>query len=689
MKRVNNHPVVEPLEGRKEVVFTFNGDSMKGFSGEMISSSLFANGIKEFSLHNRDNAPQGIFCASGQCSQCTVMVDGMPLKSCVTPLREGMDIRTLKGLPELPSADSPFFKANADEIETDVVVVGGGPSGLTASIELAKEGFNVALIDDKDRLGGKLVLQTHKFFGSEEDCYAGTRGVDIATILESEAEQLNNIKILRNSSVAGVFKDSKIGVFTDNRRYTLISFTGMIVSAGARERSLLFHGNDLPGVYGAGAFQTLVNRDLIKASEEVFIIGSGNVGLIAAYHALQAGIKVKGIVEIAGKVSGYKVHADKIERMGVPIYLNTTVLSAEGDGRVERVTIAEVDDGYNPMLDTVKTFEVDTLLVAAGLTPVDEFYDLAKSYGFNVIKAGDAEEIAEASSAMFGGRIAGIKMAGMLGRETHLDPSFGKKSEILKSRPGKVHDYEKFEITDGYQPVFHCLEEIPCNPCATVCPKGSIKLREREGTIMDTPHLEGECTGCGLCVAACPGLAISLVRKGDGCDEITLPHEFMIDFQAGDKLPLTDIRGNDLCEGTVLNVRFNKKYKTSLVSLQVPSGTGEKVAGIRVQDESVTTPLTEPLFSHIPENSIVCRCERVTLGEILAYIKENRVTDINQLKQIRVGMGACGSKTCSVLLPRIFSMAGLDWNKVTPGTVRPLSVEVPMGAIVNEEEVGI
>lgn len=66
----------------------------------------------------------------------------------------------------------------------------------------------------------------------------------------------------------------------------------ILVAAGAREKFLTFPGNTLPGVFGAGAFQTLVNRDLVRPCKKVLIVGGGNVGLIAGYHAIQAGIEV-------------------------------------------------------------------------------------------------------------------------------------------------------------------------------------------------------------------------------------------------------------------------------------------------------------------------------------------------------------------------------------------------------------
>ena len=322
MRRINEHPVLDALKARPEIAFRFDGADMIGYEGEMISSALFANGITRFSIHKKGAAPQGIFCANGQCSQCTVIVDGYPAKSCVTPLEAGMDLEDSRR----PS--SPAFHLGRRRhgpcprrIDVDVLVVGGGPSGLGAAKELAALGLSVVIADDKESLGGKLLLQTHKFFGSERDCYAGTRGFDIARKLEAELRADPRVTILTRSPVVGIFKDGKAGIYENSSSYLIVDFKALVVAAGAREKSIVFPGNDLPGVYGAGAFQTLVNRDRVKAADRVLIVGSGNVGLIGAYHALQAGIEVAGIVEIADRISGYKVHADKIVRMGVPIYL--------------------------------------------------------------------------------------------------------------------------------------------------------------------------------------------------------------------------------------------------------------------------------------------------------------------------------------------------------------------------------
>ncbi len=694
MERISNHPVADVRARGLPVSFNFDGQAMSGFTGEMLSSALFAGGVRRFSEHRKGGAPQGIFCANGQCSQCAVIVNGILCKSCITPLAAGMDVRTLRGVPELPeiSATAKPIKAQAPEsLSCEVLVIGAGPSGLSAAMELAERGFDVILADDKEDLGGKLVLQTHKFFGSEEDCYAGTRGYDIAKKLEEKLRKFPNARIIANSPVVGIYKDRKAGIYKNYKEYLLVDFKALVVAAGAREKSILFPGNDLPGVYGAGAFQTLVNRDLVKAANKVFVIGSGNVGLIGSYHALQAGIQVAGICEILPKINGYKVHADKIIRMGVPVHLNHTVISVEGNGKVERVTMAQVDKDWKPLLDTAKTFEVDTVLVAAGLSPCDEFYKQAIDFGFTAVKAGDAEEIAEASSAMFGGKIAALALAKIMGRNVSIDQSWLDKREVLKSKPGDVIKREDTKSAKTWKPVFFCTEEIPCNPCTTVCPTKSIKLEPRKHSLLDLPYFYGEdCKGCTACVAACPGLAVSLMRDiDDKFCEVQLPFEFMADkMEAGSRWPLLDEDGNFLEDGELLKKMFNKKYRTWILTFKVNRANAAKAIGIKIQAEEVTKPLAAAKFSHLPDEAIVCRCERVSVGEIVQFIKDNEIRDVNQLKTLRVGMGACGSKTCSVLLPQIFRKAGVDPATVKGGSLRPMMLEVGMGDVISGKTEG-
>ncbi len=192
--RISKHPILN-IPIRNAISFTWQGKALPAMQGETIASALFANGIKIFGHHHKDKSPLGIFCANGQCSQCMVIADGLPVKACMHTITDGMQVFPNDGDPVLPEVKTqPTFNP-VPEINVPVLIIGGGPAGLSAAIELGKLGINALLVDDKHRLGGKLVLQTHRFFGSADAVYAGTRGIDIATILEKDLSQYPSIEV--------------------------------------------------------------------------------------------------------------------------------------------------------------------------------------------------------------------------------------------------------------------------------------------------------------------------------------------------------------------------------------------------------------------------------------------------------------------------------------------------------------
>ncbi len=680
--RIQEHPILA-IPGGAVVPFTWKGEALKARPGETIASALFANGVRVFGHHHKDGSPQGIFCANGQCAQCSVVANGLSVKSCMVPVTEGMKVEPLDGKASLLEAAGDLRFHDVETIETECLVLGGGPAGLAAAIELGKAGVNVVLVDDKAALGGKLVLQTHKFFGSIEACHAGTRGMDIGKKLEAEVRPYKNVRLWTETTALAVFSDRKVGVLRGGH-YFLVRPQVLLVATGAREKSLVFKGNTLPGVYGAGAFQTLVNRDLVRPSERLFVVGGGNVGLIGAYHALQAGIQVVGLCEALDECGGYKVHKDKLARMGVPIHLRHTIVSANGKEEVESVTIAKLDASWKVVPSTEKTFACDTLLVAVGLDPVDEFLRKAKEFGLPVLAAGDAEEIAEASAAMFTGKIRGTEIARMLGRDVgEVPPEWHRTAEILKSRPGAVITEEIPEHEAGVFPIFHCSQEIPCNPCTSICPKGAIRIEGDD--ILGVPTFdESACIACEQCVAVCPGLAVTLVdyrKKDEQGVLVSIPFEFpKTTIKEGDMVTVLDTLGKVLGHVPVAKVRSPKFADHALlVKVRAPAEIAKRIAGIQVQEPWVTQAMEENV-ARIDDDDVVCRCERVTAGEIRRHIREG-VRDLNHLKALtRAGMGACGGKTCPSLVARIFREEGVPMPQVTLLTQRPVFMEVPLGA---------
>ena len=687
--RIEKHPIL-PIPPREITNFFWKERELTAYKGETIASALFSHGIRIFGHHPKDGAPQGIFCANGQCAQCMVLAEGKPVKSCIELIQPGMKVNPVEGFPELPIVREPPELVQIEELSVPVLIIGGGPAGMSAAIELGKLGIQTLLVDDKHRLGGKLVLQTHRFFGSTRAVYAGTRGIDIATKLEKVVRTYPCIDVWLHSTALAVYSDRKIGILKDGSQYVLVTPQVLLVASGAREKFLAFPGNTLPGVIGAGAFQTLVNRDLIRPAERLFIVGGGNVGLIAGYHALQAGIQVVGLAEALPECGGYKVHQDKLARMGVPIYTSHTIQSANGSEAVESVTIARVDEKFQLLPGSEKSFACDSVLIAVGLDPVDEFYRKAQQFGLTAYAAGDAEEIAEASAAMFSGKIKGSEIARALGAaEVAIPEEWYRTAEILKSKPGGFQVQDLIDWSGGAGPVIHCTQEIPCNPCAAVCPQKLIQIDLED--IRKVPVYLGSsqsCKICMLCVAKCPGLAITLVddRSPDQLPIVSIPYEYTDDaLQDRDLITVLNAVGQPLGQLPILQVTtLPKGDRTRLVKVRAPREIASQIAGIQIQDQAFVQPLDQ-YVQHLEDDTIICRCERVTAGEIRTRIREG-YRDMNELKAItRAGMGSCGSKTCGSLILRLFREEGVPRREVTEMTRRPLFVEVPLGVFAGEK----
>ncbi|MGI6129491.1 MAG: NAD(P)/FAD-dependent oxidoreductase [bacterium] len=313
-----------------------------------------------------------------------------------------------------------------------VAVVGGGPAGLMAALTAARLGTEVVLIDENLEPGGQLRKQIHKFFGSKAH-RAGVRGYRIAQELINDCIAAG-VKFLSNSAVFSLNKRT-IGL-ADQHKAVLLKADAVILATGASENAVAFPGCTLPGVMGAGAAQTFANLHRVLPGNRVLMVGGGNVGLIVSYQLLQAGAQVVAVVEALPRISGYQVHAAKIKRAGVPILTGHTVLKACGDGEVQEVTVAAVDDHFMPLPGSERIFDVDTVCLAVGLTPLAELaWQAGCSFSYqpslggyvplhsanmettmpHVYVAGDIAGVEEASTALEEGMIAGLAAGSSVG----------------------------------------------------------------------------------------------------------------------------------------------------------------------------------------------------------------------------------------------------------------------------------
>lgn len=312
-----------------------------------------------------------------------------------------------------------------------IAIVGGGPAGLCAAREAAAAGHQCLLIDRQPVLGGQLIKQTHRFFGSRHE-RAGKRGIDIGDELAAEVSAAPEVKVWLDSTAIGYYREDRTLLVERPGSLALVQPERLILATGAAERSLAFGNNDLPGIYGAGAVQTLMNVHGVRPGRRAVLVGAGNIGLIVGYQLLQAGVEVAAVLEAAPKVGGYWVHAAKLARAGVPIMTSHSVLAAIGETELRAVRAARLDADWRPVAGSEFEIECDLLCLAVGLSPLADLAALAGCRmvyvaalgGYvpwhdeslatsvpGVFVAGDAAGIEEASSAMIEGTLVGLAAA--------------------------------------------------------------------------------------------------------------------------------------------------------------------------------------------------------------------------------------------------------------------------------------
>ena len=255
-----------------------------------------------------------------------------------------------------------------------LIIIGGGPAGLAAAVSARDNGVEDILILERDRkLGGILNQCIHNGFGLHtfKEELTGPEYADrfVKKVLEY------NIAYRLETMVIDV-KPHSVTYINSTEGLVEIEAEAIILAMGCRERSrgsLNIPGFRPSGVFSAGTAQRLVNIEGKKVGHRVFILGSGDIGLIMARRMTFEGATVLGVAELMPYSGGLKRNIVQcLDDFDIPLYLSHTVIKIEGKERVEAVTIAQVDAKRTPIPGTEKRFECDTLLLSVGLLPENE-----------------------------------------------------------------------------------------------------------------------------------------------------------------------------------------------------------------------------------------------------------------------------------------------------------------------------
>ena len=263
----------------------------------------------------------------------------------------------------------------------DLVIIGGGPAGMSAAIAAYENGVKDVLILERDEsLGGILQQCIHNGFGLHKFGEELT-GPEYAWKYEAKVRELG-IECKLNTMVLDVSEDKVVTATNAQDGVFQIEAKAIILAMGCRERAkgaLNIAGSRPAGIYSAGTAQKFVNMKGYLPGKNVVILGSGDIGLIMARRMTLEGAKVHAVCELMPYSGGLARNIEQcLNDFDIPLKLSHTIVQIHGKERVEGVTIAQVDENRRPITETEEYIPCDTILFSVGLIPENELSKAAK-----------------------------------------------------------------------------------------------------------------------------------------------------------------------------------------------------------------------------------------------------------------------------------------------------------------------
>lgn len=489
-------PAGSLVDPGQPLVFTFEGREIAALAGQTIAAGLYAAGVRVFSRSFKYHRPRGLLCLAGDCPNCLMRVDGVPnVRTCIEPARPGMIverqnawpslnfdllrtidrldrflpvgfyykqfhkprwlwhvvepwIRRVAGLGRVDVHSTPALDGDFEYISTDVCIVGGGPAGMAAAQTAAHAGAQVYLLERQPRLGGRLLFTHAELTGLEKSL--------------AKLQQSASLHVLTNAFVFGIYEGNLIGAFQGNRLLK-VRAGRTIVCSGARQRPMLFHNNDLPGIFLGDGVLRLARCQGVMPGRRAVIATDNDEGGHLARQLDEMGIEVAGLVD-----SRPATTADAAKW---PVFAASRVVAARGSKRLRAVQIGPAaEDSADAQRSEVVA--CDLLCLAGTRIPAHELllqtgtrythedgHWRLESTPSHLFAAGSVTGPSDLDSVILQGRDAGAEAAAALGfphvadfRPALLD-DLDELGSLVQPRPGAPLS----PPADGKRKVFVCL----------------------------------------------------------------------------------------------------------------------------------------------------------------------------------------------------------------------------------------
>ena len=491
-------PIVpgEWIDRNQPIEFTFEGQRYSGFAGDTISSALHAAGVRAMGRSFKYHRLRGIVSMANHDVNTMMQIgEKLNLRADVTPLENGMNamaintrgglradrlaimdklsrflpvgfyykafhtpksffpkwertIRNTSGLGEI-KFDAPRIKTPKRYDFCDVLIIGAGPSGLSAAITAADADAKVVVVDENPQPGGSLTYQ---------------RGVD--SYVDNALEELlgavrlrPSIRLMLATEAAGYYGDHWVPL-VDKDKITKMRARSVIVATGAFDQPAVFRNNDLPGVMLASAAQRLIYRYGVKPFDSVVVLATNTEGYRAALDFHRHGIIVTALIDLRARGEGSEFAA-RVQKAGIKVLNGFCIYEAIGNrvkDHVQAVMVCPISLKGEPQTHAAQTISCDGMAMSVGFTPalnllyqagmktrydqtIEQFVPAGLPAG--VFAAGRANGIFSIQSKIRDGERAGLEAARYLGLGAPVGPVIVPAETSSPTHPYPIIDHPK------------------------------------------------------------------------------------------------------------------------------------------------------------------------------------------------------------------------------------------------------